>query len=956
MSEHEDDMGGMSALPGLSGPRPDTFGPVPEIPGYEIIAPLGHGGMGVVYKARQLRPNRIVAVKLMAGGMLARRSERLRFEREAQAVADLKHPGIVTVYDFGEAVGHLYMSMEFVDGLPLTAHVRKHQPSLRSKAALMQRICEAVAHAHQNGVIHRDLKPANILVTDAGRSKVLDFGLAKLSAVAGAAAQLTLTGQGQMLGTVPYMAPEQTGGAGAETDVRTDVFALGVVFYQMLTGRLPHSDESTNSLEVMRRIRDESPQRPYTIVRAVGGDIETIVLKALAKDKQRRYQSVAALATDIGRYLAGQPIEARRASLGYQMRKFAVRHRWRLIPVVAALLAVCTTGVWAFVRVASERNTAREAQALAEQRTQEAQDALTVTNLFHTLTPPETASVADHFRNLEQIESFLADNAANTQLRQVEQRRTDDRKALAEDIHTDLRTNDLADLASMCAANPSRVEVIRHIDSEGAPPRLLARVQKRLQESLLTPAPIGRAQFMRDIITTLLAIDSDDPVALRARAERNTLWQNMTPLISENFDTFKEGEHPPGWDGSYGSEVAEVRGEARELFVHSEYGNAGAIRLPLKLPEGTRAVWARAEFRFLPGGTSPMDGALRFSTAPEQEMCAVECQEGIFVCNMVYDGVPQQRSTDIRVVAGQTYRLELRCFPQRGTFDALIDGRFVVEEAKMEHAGDLPRIFELKSNAGTQVFVDNVEVRASTQPMRRAIGQARPVVTQGGIRLRPVRLLPPELDFLLGADVNGDGQVEMAAGSRAPDGAGVLSFYRVSGPDYEWQKLADARLSEQGNIHALAMLDGYLAVTRILRLDKTIPDKPAQMGAMRLLRVGKDFAIDTVFELEGADFLECDFAPMRFGGGRTGFVLGWGCYRRQCDIFEKVVQGPKVSYVLRNSFAYPDSKNRSDVRSVNALDADGDGDDDIAVGYTYWTDSAPSWSRWTVRLPKRSHR
>jgi tRNA A-37 threonylcarbamoyl transferase component Bud32 len=942
----------LSALPGLSGPRPDAFGPVPEIPGYEIIAPLGHGGMGVVYKARQLRPKRIVAIKLMVGGLLAKRSERLRFEREAQAVADLKHPGIVTIYDFGEASGHLYMGMEYVDGLPLTAYLQTHELPLRSKVALMQRICEAVAHAHQHGVIHRDLKPANILVTDAGQPKVLDFGLAKLSETSGAA-PLTLTGQDQMLGTVPYMAPEQTHGRGTEADVRTDVFSLGVVFYQMLAGRLPHGDEDTSPLEVMRRVREEAPRRPSTVVRDIAGDVETIVLKALAKDKQRRYQSVDALAADLGRFLADEPIEARRASLAYQLRKFLVRHRWRLLPVAAALLAVCVMAVWSFVRVADERDTARAAQTLAEQRLKESEDALAVTNLFHMLTPPEESDTGDHFRNLDHIERFLAENAANAHLHQVEQRRAAGRQALAARIRTDLQTNDLTELVRMCAETPSRIDVIRGIDSvageaaAGAADestvevRLLDRVQKRLRRSLLVPAPVGRAQFMRDAVATLLVIDPNDAEGLAARAARRAVWSNMTPLISENFDAYADDEDPPGWDGTYGDEVARVQGDARELFIHSKYGNAGAIRRPMKLDDNVHAIWGRADFRFLPSGNTPLSGGLRIDAAAERFQCAIVCMDGEFAYEMLADGAPRVQHLGVQVVPGRRYRLELRCYPKRGTFDALLDGRFVVEEARMQNPAQPLSVFELKSNHGTRVFADNVELRTSTVPIGRSIGELRPIITQNGIRLRPVRILPIELDFILGADVDGDGQVEMVSGSREPKKAGTLTFYRVTGAGYDREKLGEIRVSEEGALRAVGMVDDCLVVSGLKRLDKTDPDKPVHVGAMQVLRIDKTFSADTVLKIEGEDIYRCEYAPMRFGNGRTGFVLGWGCYRRKCDIFERVVEEGQVSYERRGSVAYPASKEQSDVMSVQTLDIDNDGDDDIFVGLAYWSAFGP---------------
>ena len=340
----------------------------PVIPGYEILDVIGSGGMGVVYRARQHRPRRTVAIKLLKAGGFAGEAQRRRFEREGQAASDLSHPGIVTIYEFGEVEGQPFFTMELVDGKHLDQYAGEAALSFREKLLLMQRVCEAVAYAHQHGVIHRDLKPANVLVTAAGKPKVLDFGLAKVSGPVERESLRALTLDGQVLGTLPYMAPEQTLGQAGGIDVRTDVYALGVVFYELLTGRLPHEPAGESVLTVMRRIREEPPRAPSTISREVGDEVETIILKALEKDKDRRYQSAEALGADIGRYLAGQPIEAKRASVLYQVRKLAYRYRLLLIPSALALAVVVGVFVYSFLRVRAERNVAVAAKAAEEKQ------------------------------------------------------------------------------------------------------------------------------------------------------------------------------------------------------------------------------------------------------------------------------------------------------------------------------------------------------------------------------------------------------------------------------------------------------------------------------------------------------------------------------------------------------------------------------------------------------------
>ncbi|MGE4341393.1 MAG: protein kinase, partial [Pigmentiphaga sp.] len=344
----------------------------PVLPGYRVEQMIAAGGVGVVYRAIQERPRRVVAIKVLQSHFVASQEQRRRFEREAQAVADLSHPNIVAIHDFGQGEGLCYFSMEFVDGKPLDEYVRDHRLAMRDRLALMGRICETIAYAHQRGVIHRDLKPGNILVTKDGEPKVLDFGLARLSESADPAMLRTLTLDGQILGTLPYMAPEQTLGRPDAIDVRTDVYALGVILYELLTGRLPYEMAGGGALEVMRRIREEPPCPLSATGHAIEDDVETIVLKALEKSKDRRYQTADALAADIGRYLNGEPIEAKRASVAYRLKKFAWRHRGVLVPIAAALMAVLGAAVIAFLRVRSERNAAIAAGLEADRRRDEA--------------------------------------------------------------------------------------------------------------------------------------------------------------------------------------------------------------------------------------------------------------------------------------------------------------------------------------------------------------------------------------------------------------------------------------------------------------------------------------------------------------------------------------------------------------------------------------------------------
>ncbi len=311
---------------------------------YQILRVIGEGGMGVVYEAEQDQPRRRVALKVIRPGLTSPQILR-RFDRESQALARLHHVGIAQIYEAGTAeTSHgpqPYFAMEFIQGTPLGEYANTHHLRARERLELMAEICEAVEHAHQKGIIHRDLKPGNILVDETGQPKVLDFGVAR---VTDSDAQLTKqTDIGQLLGTLAYMSPEQVTGDAKGVDTRSDVYALGVILYELLAQRLPYQ-VSDDLYDAVRTIREEDPKRLSSINRVFHGDVETIVAKALEKDKMRRYASAAAMKGDIRRYLLDQPIAARPASTVYQLQKFARRHK-ALVAAAVIVFVVLVAGV-----------------------------------------------------------------------------------------------------------------------------------------------------------------------------------------------------------------------------------------------------------------------------------------------------------------------------------------------------------------------------------------------------------------------------------------------------------------------------------------------------------------------------------------------------------------------------------------------------------------------------------
>ncbi len=370
--------------------------PFASFPGCEVVREIYRGGQGVVYEAVQRSTGRHVAVKVMREGPFASRGDKARFEREIKVLAQLKHPNIVTVHDSGVAAGCHYFVMDYVEGQALDDYVRNVKTPKRRNAEteaaedmdvpellkLFVKICDAVHAAHLRGIIHRDLKPSNIRVNAEGEPHILDFGLAKVADDSSTMESVsTVTVTGQFVGSLQWAAPEQADGSAHHIDLRTDVYALGMILYYLLTGRFPYPVSGTMR-QVLDHIIYTDPARPSTVGSLAGrvdDELETIVLKCLSKDRERRYQIAGDLAADVRRYLAGEAIDAKRDSTLYVLRKHLHRHR---IPLIIAasfclLLGLSSIVAWTlYVSANREAEHARNSEAATRQSKDEATERL----------------------------------------------------------------------------------------------------------------------------------------------------------------------------------------------------------------------------------------------------------------------------------------------------------------------------------------------------------------------------------------------------------------------------------------------------------------------------------------------------------------------------------------------------------------------------------------------------
>jgi len=916
----------------------------PQIPGCEITRELSRGGQGVVYEARQLTTKRTVAVKLLLDAAHHSSSASRRFEREVELVAQLHHPNIISVFQSGRLDNGLqYYVMEHVDGVLLHHYVRDECLSFEDALELFATVCGAVQHAHQHGVIHRDLKPTNILVDAEGQPRVLDFGLAKsLSSVDVSRVSVSR----EILGTLAYMSPEQAAGDSDHMDMRSDVYALGVILYELLTGHYPYPVGGSLP-DVLRHITETTPAPPSRVWKPGSGvsrrtnrrlhvaecpidaDVQTILLKALAKEPDRRYQTVGDLARDIRHYLADEPIEARGDSAWYVVRKSLRRYRMAMVFAGAMLLVVTAalavvTHLW---QKAERQAALAEAGELA-------------TKLSCGLTSTGEAELGDHLANLGKLDAFLREHDTDA-LRNVIAERVDlEEQGLIKDVEVALAVNRLAKLADIFVnANdePALSELLHKLDPQTGNPSLLARLRRRLERWIRVPPPLGRGQEMCDCLKMLLLLDPDNDRGREAGHAASKLLDVLPVVYADDFSQYDVGHVVDHWTQYTGVENCEIVEPEGGMLIGSTSTTSGAVRLALG-PEHRAAL---GDVNVLSWVFSIRSSDLRHITNGDAIITmagsdGLICQAGVESGHFEYMAPDSTGKWIIKrrepVEVDHEYCAELRYFRNRGTYDFLVDGEYLVEEAPC-FSGDSVEAICGGPSRGVHMVIHQIELRSGDTPLKADLGPYPPVVDTVTLPLDAIRHVKLPCGSLVVHDFDDDGTPEVVMGDAKKEGGLILTHFR--GERFECEVLGTRQLEAAVHVNPCSMVDGYLAVSGLGSAGIGAGDP--QKG-FALFEIGDDFSLTERFSRLYPQPGRAWVTPLEFPDGAHGFAVGLHERARAVELFRRSVPGAAEPYtrICRFTPHKPDRRHWSNVHSVLPLDRDGDGVDALAVGLGQW--------------------
>jgi len=925
----------------------------PAIEGYEILREVHRGGQGVIYQASQESTKRKVAIKVLLEGPYASRSARQRFEREIELVASLKHPNIVSVFHSGRTSdGHQYCVMDYVRGVPLGQYARDKNLPLEDILKLFGAVCEAVNYAHQKGVIHRDLKPSNILVDGEGNPKVLDFGLARL---VGGPERTVVSITGQVMGTLPYMSPEQARGNPDEIDIRTDVYALGVVLYELLTGRYPYPVIGQMA-DVLRHIAETPPtppsrqwtsdsgvtQRAGRRIRMgecpIDGEVQTIILKALSKERERRYQSGGELARDIRHYLAHEPLEGRRDSAFYVLSKALRRHR----------VAVGTTAVFGLLLLGALGVTTTLWRTATTNKAK-AERTLNVANeLWEVWTEPlPAADAAVVLKAAGEAHRVLDEYAEDTELGPwVQDRRDQVDGLLREALDRILETNRLHSVLTVLRQQPELLLALQRLGgSSGTEESYLGRLQDRLESWLQFPFPVDRGQEMLDGLNVLKLIDPGNARARRIRDQWDSLTERMPAVYEQDLSGYTEGETPDPKDGKATGPgcTIEVRRSSTgpmALMVAANPSNTGSVRFPLETDDAVVAVKCRLEFpKEVPQSMHLFQqGTLALYTNSRVTTCMVRFDYGSILAEFRGERGGRRRTAPRRISRGQPHNIELRYFTERCTFDVLVDGEFLVEEAPCLSPGEeIAHLYLSIPEGNNRVYVRDLVIRSTDEPLKATLGDRIPMVKPMGVCFRPIRHLPLVSHSIFVSDINGDGVSELVAGEESKPG--TLSFFRFAGQNLNEELISeDVSVGGELRLYPAGLVDGRLAVFNIAGVGREAANDNYIEMLLQLLDVDEDLSVDSAFStryLIGATS-RC-IAPIQYTADRRGFVVGHRDPGRCLAFFENAPTGFSQPYMELGACNIPyklDTDEYGDVVSVAPCDWDDDpGDDVLFIGW-----------------------
>ena len=957
-----------------------------EIKRYRILRELEVGGQSVIYQAIQEATGQKVAIKVPREGRYITKAERRRFEREIELVAQLKHPNVISIFDSGFTEdGRKYYAMDYVRGQRLHQYVRDKKLSLEQTLRLFATVCDAVQFAHQRGVIHRDLKPSNILVDAEGNPKILDFGLARSMS---ASAQTVVSMTQELLGTLPYMSPEQTRGDPDEIDTRTDVYALGVVLYELLTGKYPYP-VTGNVVDVLRTITEAEPSPPSRQwtpdegIRArshgrlrrgecpIDNEVHTIVLKALSKERERRYQSARELADDVRRYLANEPIEAKRDSGWYVLKKTLRRYRIS-VSIAASLFVVILTAF--IVSMAFYRNAVQQREAV--------QDATALSDQLWSsaLAPSEQADYATLGQTLEDLERSLAENATRTQLDIIRKPLQELNAVLLRKLTTALARNDIGPIVRWATQHPKTfLRVTDRLPHAGSRPEALGddsairpQLASRLEKLLTVPMPTGHVQTVLSACSTLEMLAPNNAPIREFHDRQQVLLGQLNAILDERFEAYTTADNLGQWVVTEDNRRHVSRLESGLEIRSAESWDAsashpldfGAVEQPLTIaatadirlthvPEcgevGQRLMvyvyltlvdGRRADAILWPTGQS---------TDPGPSRAVVPIEPG----DSVADG--QFRVSLQFTVRDAEYDLSVVQIRTGDAGQPIVCQRLARENIKLQQT-DPGAVISIGCAGGAEAVVEDIEVWAGTMPLKQDWdGRLPPIVTASSDKLpafSPSSFTSVACTGMVVHNIDGDVSPEVIVSASDPDDCLTMFDVADSATGCALRNVATRKptASSVRHLHLQGAVDRCLVCTAAVAK----PDEDDRSDICRLVLLRPDATHGLDFTEVGAyDFretaIDVAMAPCHAGSVHNVFAIGTAAYTREVRLFW-LGDEPQLSRswafpaaVPGGTDELPGANAKCNVTSLAPCDVDEDGMDDILfLGLANWVGYCPA--------------